>query len=124
MGDQTEPVHGHKDAVNAGEGDPEVQFAKRLVQAATEKFGEPEKQCAKNGERGCDAHDEMEMAGDEIVADGSGGEIVAGEENSREPAGEKKRDETEREEHGSVELDARVPQCAEPTDQEDHGGQS
>src|SRR2546430_4671823 len=95
MGDQTEPVHGHKDAVNAGEGDPEVQFAKRLVQAAAEEFGEPEKQCAKNGERGCDAHDEMEMAGDEIVADGSGGEIVAGAGKSREAAREEKREENE-----------------------------
>src|SRR5260370_19623910 len=67
----------------------------------------------------------MEMAGDEIVADGSsGGEIVAREENSGESAGEKKRNETEREKHGGVELDARVPECAEPTDQEDRGGQS
>src|SRR5260370_12850135 len=67
----------------------------------------------------------MEMAGDEIVADGSsGGEIVAREENSGESAGEKKRNETEREEHGGVELDARVPECAEPTDEQDRSGQS
>src|SRR2546427_527952 len=39
----------------------------------------------------------MEMAGDEIVADGSSGEIVARQENSGKSAGEKKRNETERE---------------------------
>src|SRR5713101_9181398 len=124
MRDQAEPVHRHEDTVDAGEGNPEVEFAKRLVQAAAKKFGEPEKQCAKDGERGRDAHDEMEMAGDEIVADGSGGEIVAREENPRESAGEKKRNEAEREKHGGVELNARVPERAEPTDQQDGGGQS
>src|SRR5207249_9797493 len=88
-------------------------------------FGKPEKQRAKNGERRGDAHDQMEMAGDEIVADGNcGGEIVAREENSGEPAGEKKRNETEREKHGGVELDARVPERAEPTDDENRGRQS
>src|SRR5712664_800070 len=124
MGDQAEPVHRHEDAVDAGKGNPEMEFAERFVQAAAKKFGEPEKQCAKNGKRGRDAHDEMEMTGDEIVADGSSGEIVAGEENPGESAGEKKRNKTEREKHGSVELDARVPQRAEPTDQKDGGGQS
>src|SRR5713226_8392749 len=66
----------------------------------------------------------MEMAGDEIVADGSGGQIVARQENPGESAGEKKRNEAEREKHGGVELDARVPERAEPTDEEDAGGQS
>src|SRR5881296_1715582 len=110
MGDETEPVHRHENAVDASEGQPEMKFAERLVQAAAKKFGKPEKQRAKNGERRGDAHDQMEMAGDEIVADGgSGGEIVARQENSGEPAGEKKRNETEREKHGGVELEARVP---------------
>src|SRR5207302_10610716 len=89
MCDATEPVHGHENAIDAGEGQPEMNFAERLVQAAAKKFGEPEKQRAKNGERRGHAHDQMEMAGDEIVADGgSGGEIVAREKNSGEPAGE------------------------------------
>src|SRR5713226_7734842 len=101
-----------------------MNLAERFVQATAKKFGEPEKQGAKNGECRGHAHDQMEMAGDEIVADGSGGEIVAREENSGESAGEKKRNEAEREKHGGVELDARVPECAEPTDQEDRGGQS
>ena len=89
MGDQPKPVHGHEDTVDAGEGNPEVEFAKRLVQAAAKKFGEPEEQCAKNGEGGRDAHDQMEVAGDKIVANGSRREIVAGEENPGESAGEK-----------------------------------
>src|SRR5258707_10196809 len=102
-------MHGHEDTVDAGEGDPEVEFAKRFVQAAPKKFGEPEKQCAKNRERGRDAHDEMEMAGDEIVADGSSGEVMAGGENTREAAGEKKRNETQRGKHRGGEVDARGP---------------
>src|SRR5713226_4699364 len=66
----------------------------------------------------------MEMAGDEIVADGGSSEIVAGEENSRESAGEKKGNGAEREKHGGVELHASVPERAEPTDQQDGGGES
>src|SRR5260370_15400749 len=84
MRDQAKRVHRHEDAVDAGKGNPEVEFAKRLVQAAAKKFWEPEKQRAENGKRGRDAHDEMEMAGDEIVADGSSSEIVAGKKNPRE----------------------------------------
>src|SRR5437588_815458 len=66
----------------------------------------------------------MENDGDEVVAEGSGGEIVVGEENPGQSPGEKERNEAEREKHGGVELNAGVPQCAEPTDQEDRGGQS
>src|SRR5437879_9534714 len=125
MGDQTEPVHRHEGAVDASKGQPEMKFAERLVQAAAKKFGKPEKQRAENGERRGDAHDEMEMAGDEIVADGgSGGEIAARQENPGEPAGEKKRNEAEHEKHGGVELDARVPEGAEPTDDKYRCGQS
>src|SRR5437879_7685536 len=103
MRDQPEPVHGHENAVDTGESQPEVKFAERLVQAAAKKFGEPEKQRAENGEGRSDAHDEMEMAGDEIVADGSSrGEILARQENSGKSPGEKKRNETEREKHRGV----------------------
>src|SRR5260370_40602522 len=124
MGDRAEPVHGHEHALGAGKGSPEMKLAERFVQAAAKKFGEPEKQGAKNGERRRHAHDQMEMAGDEIVADGSGGEIVTRQENPGESAGEKKRNETEREKHCGLELDARVPERSEPTDQKDRGGQS
>src|SRR5258707_905833 len=100
MGDQPEPVHGHENTVDAGEGQPEMKFAERFVQAAAKKFREPEKECAENGECRSDAHDEVEMAGDEIVADGgSGGEIVARQEKSGKAAREKKRNEKERERH-------------------------
>src|SRR2546428_9125770 len=95
MRDQAQPVHGHEYAVDAGEGQPEMNFAERLVQAAAKKFRKPEKQRAKNGECRRDAHDEMEMAGDEIVAHNSGGEIVAGQENSGKAPGRKKRNVTQ-----------------------------
>src|SRR6266566_351806 len=125
MRDQPQPVHGHKDAIDAGEGQPEMNFAEWLVQAATKEFGEPEKQRAKNGKRRRDAHDEMEMAGDEIVADGgSGGKIVARQENPGKSAGKKKRNETERKKHRGVVLDARIPKRAEPTEDQDRSGQS
>ncbi len=48
---------------------------------------------------------------------------MAREENPGESTGEKKRNEPEREKHGRVELDPRVPKGAEPTDQEDCCGQ-
>src|SRR5260370_38537858 len=99
-----------------------MNFAERLVQAAAKKSWETEKQRGENGECRGDAHDEMEMAGDEIVADGSSsGKIVAREENSGKSAREKKRNETEREKHGGVELDPRGPERAGPTGQEDRG---
>src|SRR5258708_40332919 len=115
MRHQAEPVHRHEDTVDAGEGNPEVEFAKRLVQAPAKKFWEPEKQRAKNCERGRDAHDEMEMAGDEIVADGSGGEIVAGQENSGDPPGKKKGKENEREKQGGGGVEPRRPQKCRAT---------
>src|SRR5260370_35069162 len=64
------------------------------------------------------------MAGDEIVADGSSGQIVVRQENPGESAGKKKRNEAEREKHGGVEMDARVPKCAEPAGQQNQGGQT
>src|SRR5260370_539553 len=74
-----------------------MNFAERFVQAAAKEFGEPEKQCAKNRECRRDAHDKMEMAGDEIVADGTGGKIVAREENPEKTPRKKKHNETNRE---------------------------
>src|SRR2546422_11400710 len=91
MCDQAEPVHGHEDAVDACKRQPEMNLAERFVQPAAKQFGKPEKQRAKNGECRRDDHDEMEMASDEIVADGRSGEIVAPQENSEESAGEQKR---------------------------------
>src|SRR2546430_16446929 len=90
MGDQPKPVHGHEDTVDAGEGNPEVEFAQRLVQAAAKKFGEPEEQGAKNGEGGRDAHDKMEKAGDKIAANGRNSESVRGGGEHGKPAGGKK----------------------------------
>src|ERR1700739_1542132 len=117
MGDQAEPVHRHENAVDTCEGEPEMNFAEGVVQAAAKHFREPEKQRAENRERRGDAHHQMEMAGNEIVADGSGGEIVTREEDSGKPAGQKKRNEAKREKHGGVELNAGVPERAEPTDE-------
>ena len=84
---QAEPVQGHEDKIDAGEGEPEMNLAKRLVEPAAEEFWKPEKQGAKDGEGGGDAHDEMEMSGDKFVADGCGGEIAACKEDSRNSAG-------------------------------------
>src|SRR5260370_42194659 len=84
-------MHGHGDAVDAGEGEPEMNLAERFVQAAAKHFREPEKQGGENRECGGDAHDEMEMAGDEIVTDSGSGEIMAGEGKHGEGGGEKKR---------------------------------
>ena len=122
MGHQAKPMHGHEHAIDSGECEPEMKFAKRFVQPAPEHLGKPEKQCAKDCEGSSDAHHQMEMAGDEIVADGSGGEIVAREKNPRNSAGKKKRNESEREQHRGIQLDLRVPKRAEPTEQQDKAG--
>src|SRR2546427_12045784 len=123
MRDQAEPVHGHEDAVDACKRQPEMNLAERFVQPAAKQFGKPEKQRAKNGECCRHAHDEMEMAGDEIVADGCGGsEIGARQENPGETAGEKKRNETEREKHGGIELDGRGSEWGGPTGDEERIG--
>src|SRR2546426_12545000 len=123
MCDQAEPVHGHEDAVDACKRQPEMNLAERFVQPAAKQFGKPEKQRAKNGECRRDAHDEMEMAGDEIVADGSSGGIVARQENSGKSAGEKKRNETEREKHGGGGVEARMPQVAKTNEHTGFGGE-
>jgi len=121
---QAKPVHGHEDEIDAGEGEPEMKLAKRLVESAAKEFWKPEKQCAEDGERSGDTHDEMEMSGDEFVADGRGGEIASREEDSRNSAGHEERNETDGEQHRGVELDARVPERAEPTDQQNRCGQT
>src|SRR2546429_8403192 len=98
MGDQTEPVHRHEGAVDAGKGQPEMKFAERLVQAAAKKFGKPEKQRGKNCKGRGDTHHEMEMGGDEIVADsGSGGEVVGWGGKAGEATREEKRKRNQRE---------------------------
>jgi hypothetical protein len=117
-------VHGHENEIDAGEGEPEVKLAERLVEATAEEFRKPEKQCAEDGECGGDTHDKMEMSGDEFVADSRGGEIATCEENPRNSAGQEEGNETNGEEHRGIELYARVPQRAQPTDQQNRGGQT
>src|SRR5258708_39624948 len=65
--DQAKPMHGHEDTVDAGEGNPEVKFTQRLVRGAAEKFGEPEKQRAKDWEPGRGAHEQKGRAGYETA---------------------------------------------------------
>src|SRR5260370_34802856 len=77
MRDQAEPVHGHEHAIDAGECNPEMNLAERFVQASAKKFGEPEKQGAKTGERRRNATDQMEMAGDETLPAATGGKTQA-----------------------------------------------
>src|SRR6267142_4486197 len=101
-----------------------MKLAERFVESAAEEFRKPEKQRAKDGERGRDAHNQMEMSGDEFVADSRGGEIASREEDSRNSARHEERNETDGEQHRGVELKARVPQRAKPTDQEERGGQA
>src|SRR5882724_4468434 len=101
-----------------------MNLAERLVESAAEEFRKPEKQRAEDGERGRDTHDEMEMSGDEFVADSRGGEIASREEDSRNSARHEERNETDGEQHRGVELKARVPERAQPTDQQNHGGQT
>src|SRR6185437_1041280 len=90
VGHQAEPVHGHEDAVDSRESEPEVKFAERFIETARKDFWKPEKKSAENCKGSSDAHYQMEVAGDEIVADGTSGEVVAGEHNARHAARQKK----------------------------------
>src|SRR5580700_3018107 len=117
-------MHGHEHAIDSSKGKPEVELAERFVETACEHFWEPEKQRAENCECRGDAHDQMKVAGDEVVADGNGGEIVAGERKSGDAACQKKRNESESKKHRRIELDSRIPKCAEPTEQEYRGRQA
>src|SRR5580704_436077 len=124
MGNQPQPMHGHEHTIDSCKGEPEVEFAERFVETAREHFWEPEKQAAENCERRSDAHYQMKVPGDEVVADGSGGEISAGEEKSGDAARQKKRNKTESKQHRRIELDSCIPECSEPTKQENAGRQA
>src|SRR5208282_2352211 len=124
MGYQAEPVHGHEHTINSCKSEPEVQLAEGFVEMAREYFWKPEKKSAKDCECGGNAHHEMKVAGDEFVADGSSGEIVAHEKKPGNSASQEKRNESEGEKHRRIELDLGVPESAEPTTQEDAGGQT
>src|ERR1700687_3252395 len=117
-------MHGHKNAVDTREGEPEIDSSEAFRQAAAEHFGKPEKQSAQKGKCGGNAHDQMKVPGDEIVADHDCGKVLAREEQSGDAAREKERDEPEGEEHGGGQLNLGVPQSAEPTHEKNRGGQA
>src|SRR5712672_461625 len=95
--DQTEIMEGHKNAVGAYKGEPEVHSAERLIHHAAEHLGKPEVGAGQNAEDGRYSHDHVEMAYDEV----SSVEIdVNGrlrEEKAADPATNEHGDETERE---------------------------
>src|ERR1700704_1329491 len=64
--DQTEIMEGHKNAVRAYKGEPEVHFAERLIHHAAEHLGEPEVGAGQNAEDGRYSHDHVEMADNEV----------------------------------------------------------
>ena len=117
-------MHGHEDAIHSGEGEPEVQLAERLVETAPEHFWKPEKEGGKNRESGGDAHDQMKVAGDEVVVHGSASKVISREKESGDAARQKKRNETQGKEHRGIELDFGVPERAEPTEQKNAGRQA
>ena len=59
-------VHRHEDAVDADEGEPEMQFAERLVHHAADHLRAPEIRAGEDAEDGGDGHDEVEMGDDEV----------------------------------------------------------
>src|SRR6266496_2770098 len=54
-------MHGHKNAIDPDEGNPEVDFAKRLVHEAAEHFRKPEVGSRKHTEYRSHSHYQMEM---------------------------------------------------------------
>src|SRR5580692_10218559 len=113
MGNQTQPVHWHEDTIDADEGDPEMDLAEAFVEASAKHFGEPKEQGAQHRERRGDAHHEVEVSGNEVVAHRGGSEIVTRQKQSGQPARKKERDEAESEEHRRRQLDLTIPESAE-----------
>src|SRR5215467_2461821 len=54
--EQSQPMHGHEDAIDAGEGEPEMDLAKRFVQGPAKQLWKPKKQGGEDGERRSHPH--------------------------------------------------------------------
>src|SRR5712675_3484456 len=95
--DQTEIMEGHKNAVGAYKGEPEMHFAERLIHHAAEHLGEPEVGAGQNAKDGRYSHDHVEMAYDEVssVEINVNGRLC--EEKAADSATNEHGDETERE---------------------------
>ena len=95
-------MHGHEDAIDPGERQPEVNFAERLIEAAAKHFGKPEEQGAEYGKCRGNTHDQVKVTSDEVVTRRGSGKVLTREEQSGEAAGEKERNETDGEKHGAA----------------------
>src|ERR1700675_3658890 len=63
---QSQIVEGHKDAVGADEGNPEVEHAESFVHHSPGHFRKPEIGSGEDGKDCSDSHDHVEMTDDEI----------------------------------------------------------
>src|ERR1700722_19723308 len=66
VANQTKVMHGHKNAVHAEEGEPEMPFAERFVHHPAEHFGKPEVSPGEDPEKRGHGHNKMEMGDNEV----------------------------------------------------------
>src|SRR5215467_13226051 len=64
--DDSHDVHGNKDRVDADESEPEVNAAQSLVHEASEHLRQPEVDCGKHSEYGCNTHYQVEVRSDDV----------------------------------------------------------
>ena len=99
MAGQAQEVHGHEDAVDADEGEPEVDLAERLVQHPAEHLREPEVRGREDAEDRRHAHDQVEVRDHEVRVVQVQVERGLRQEEARQAAGDEQRHEAEREQH-------------------------
>ena len=111
---EAEIVHRHEDAVDADEGQEEVPLPDRLVHHLAVHLREPEVRAGEDAEHRGDAHDEVEVADDEVRAVQVGVDRRLREEEAADAAADEHRDEAEAEERRGREAELRAVYGADP----------
>ena len=117
-----EIVHGHEDGVSANEGDEKMPARHAFAHHAAEHFREPVVGGGKDAEDGSHAHDEMEVADDEIRVVQLNIQHGLCEEWSADSARDEQRNKSQGEQHRRGETNASTPDRAEPVKRFDGGG--
>src|SRR5688572_23725946 len=109
-------VHGNKDAIDADECYPEVEFPHAFMHEASKHFRKPKIQCGKHTEDRSHAHDQVEVCRDEVCV--MHGQIEGGltQYEPSDTACYKQRHKSDRKQHRSGEPNPCAPQGTQPVE--------
>src|SRR5581483_12222496 len=102
-------MHRKKDAIHSDECQDKVNLAKTFVHHLAEHLREPVIGSSKHTENGCDAHNQVEVADDEIRIVKEQVYRCLTQENSAQTTRYKQRDESKRKQHGHLEANLAAP---------------